>query len=214
MHPLESPLAADGTPTSGLTDGGAAASPAPKAGACGREADSCAAPDSVHALASPLASCEGGLPAEEPSEVASPAAAANAYGAGGAAHAAAEHLVWTNEDGDIDALPWDMGGWSTGSSGQREGSEERGGGGGDAAGPKPPPNPVDEDALIGALQRKVGRCSNGPGGAGASGLHGGGARWAACGAASAVPRCCSMLRFPLLQTHTHTLLAPRCAGTA
>jgi hypothetical protein len=69
-------------------------------------------------------------------------------------------MVWTNDDGDIDALPWDMGGWSTGSSAQQAASGE------EAAAAdsqqqqqerlqRQQADPVDEDALIGALRRKV-----------------------------------------------------------
>ena len=176
MHPLESPLAGDGTPTSALTTGNTAdGTPEQAAGgggaAGGQEASSypAALPAGEPAVAGVQAAAAApGAGAEQAAGAAAPsppppAVAAPVY----AEHPSADHMVWTNEDGDIDALPWDMGGWSAGSSGQREGGEE-GEAEAAAAGPdngaatwhqqlpaKQPADPVDEDALIGALRRKV-----------------------------------------------------------
>ncbi|KAI3424220.1 hypothetical protein D9Q98_009576 [Chlorella vulgaris] len=210
MHPLESPLVADAsaTPTSALTGGGGGGADAmPEvtqlAGAlamAGQEAHSRAAeaddlPEQGAAAVVAVGGAEAvptssaALPAEAvmaaaPDEPALPPAAASVAApvpAEFGEQPPADHLVWTNEDGDIDALPWDMGGWSTGSSAQREGSN---GGCGDEEeacalpalhGDKldggvqqqqPPPQqqqlakqqgskPAGEDALIGALRRKA-----------------------------------------------------------
>lgn len=160
LHPAESPLAGEGTPTSALTaaTGGPAASIDQRVPTDGQEVAS-HAPEGGAALppeeVAPAAEGSGG-PAAEPapaSELPEPVP----FGS----HRSGDHMVWTNEDGDIDALPWDMGGWSTGSSSERqqqhrqqqqqgsapaadEGQEQR-----------QPGDPVDEDALIGALRRKV-----------------------------------------------------------
>ena len=149
MHPHESPLAGEGTPTSALTGGAVAAAPPPGALSSSQEASSCAA---VAPAAPPPA-----LPAGEPlaaplaaAEAAAPAPAAAAAAAGVDQHPSHEHIVWTNEDGDIDALPWDMGGWSTGSSGEQQRQAEAG-----VPAAAQEADPVDEDALIGALRRKV-----------------------------------------------------------
>jgi hypothetical protein len=212
MHPLESPLVADAsaTPTSALTGGGGGGADAmPEvtqlAGAlamAGQEAHSRAAeaddlPEQGAAAVVAVGGAEAvptssaALPAEAvmaaaPDEPALPPAAASVAApmpAEFGEQPPADHLVWTNEDGDIDALPWDMGGWSTGSSAQREGSN---GGCGDEEEACALPalhgdkldggvqqqqpqqqqqqlakqqgsKPAGEDALIGALRRKV-RC--------------------------------------------------------
>jgi hypothetical protein len=165
QHSLESPQAGEGqeqgegTPISAAS--AATASPGDgDSSSRGQEASS-------HAAALPEA-----RPAAAAAAAVEPQAAAAAAGAvGGAApygpqHPSADgHMVWTNDDGDIDALPWDMGGWSTGSSAQQAASgEEEAEAAAGAAGfqqqerlQRPQADPVDEDALIGALRRKVGR---------------------------------------------------------
>lgn len=142
MHPAESVL--EGTPTSALTGtvtaGGSPERLAP--GAAGDDVSSYA----LEAPAPPLLA--------PPAAVQPVAAAPPAF----EQRPSAEHMVWTNEDGDIDALPWDMGGWSTGSSGERE--QQVGGAALPPQGPQQqqaPAEPVDEDALIGALRRKASR---------------------------------------------------------
>eukprot|EP00887_Chlorella_sp_A99_P006974 scaffold2.g6974.t1 len=65
-----------------------------------------------------------------------------------------EHLVWTNDDGDIDALPWDVDGWGSGE--QRVGGpahEEQAAG---AAVPADSPaEPVDQEQIMATLSRKA-----------------------------------------------------------
>ena len=160
---LESPQSGEGqgegTPISAIS--AASASPGDAAGAAPGNSAGSSRGQEASSYAGVLA---GGPPAAE--AAADPQATSAA--AGGAApygqqHPSADgHMVWTNEDGDIDALPWDMGGWSTGSSAQQAagGEEEEEA----AAGPqqqqperlqRQQADPVDEDALIGALRRKV-----------------------------------------------------------
>lgn len=168
LQPAESPLAGEGTPTSALTaTTGVAASTGQGLPAGAQEVASfapegCAALDSVdtaNAAQDAAGSAAEPAPATELPEPVP-------FGS----HRSGDHMVWTNEDGDIDALPWDMGGWSTGSSSER-GSQQQ---------PQQPQqqqpqqqqqrsaltataeqeqrqpgDPVDEDALIGALRRKV-----------------------------------------------------------
>ena len=156
MHPAESPLGGEGTPTSALTGAATAAgggSPGQRAGT----------PEvSSYALAPAAAAAAEGLLPAAAAVPAVPAAAAEPFGT----HPSADgHLVWTNEDGDIDALPWDMGGWSTGSSGERAAAAAAAALDGGTAGTEnagapgqqqqQQQQPVDEDALIGALRRKV-----------------------------------------------------------
>lgn len=171
LQPAESPLAGEGTPTSALTaTTGAAAStgeglPADPQEVASFAPEGCAALASVEA-ANAAQSAAG--PAAEPApatELPDPVP----FGS----HRSGDHMVWTNEDGDIDALPWDMGGWSTGSSSER-GSQQQ-----PQQQQEPqkqqqpqqqssaltaataeqeqqqPGHPVDEHALIGALRRKV-----------------------------------------------------------
>lgn len=154
LHPHESPLLAEETPTSGLAGG----SPPQRAPAAARspEASSFAATGaSQPRVGAAAVGAKRPAPAQD-----STAAAASGYDQ----HPSAEHMVWTNEDGDIDALPWDMGGWSTGSSAERAAAEQQ-----EQEAPALQPrqqnqqqrkpsavDQVDEDALIGALHRKVG----------------------------------------------------------
>ena len=159
LHPAESPLAGEGTPTSALTaaTGGPAASTEQRAPEDGQEVAG-HAPEGGAALppeeVAPAAEGSGG-PAAEPapaSELPEPVP----FGS----HRSGDHMVWTNEDGDIDALPWDMGGWSTGSSSEREQRQRQQQQGSAPAvdegqEQRQPGDPVDEDALIGALRRKV-----------------------------------------------------------
>ncbi|PRW61141.1 mitogen-activated kinase kinase kinase NPK1 isoform X1 [Chlorella sorokiniana] len=151
LHPAESPVAGEGTPTSAITaaSGGPAASTGQRVTDAQEVAsyaqEGCAALQSLEAAEAAGPAAEPAPPSELPVPLGS--------------HRSGEHMVWTNEDGDIDALPWDMGGWSTGSSSERdpqqqqqqqsaapadEGQEQR-----------QPGAPVDEDALIGALRRKA-----------------------------------------------------------
>ena len=171
LHPAESPLVGEGTPTSALTAAttGPAASPEQRAAAGGQEAassaleaDSAPAPE---AAAAEAVEAGGAVPAEPAPAVELPEPAL--FGS----HRSGEHMVWTNEDGDIDALPWDMGGWSTGSSGERQQQQQqqqqqpqqpqqqgvRGPAAEEGQEQRQPGDPVDEDALIGALRRKVHR---------------------------------------------------------
>lgn len=177
LQPAESSLAGEGTPTSALTaTTGVAASTGQGLPVGAQEVASfapegCAALDSVDTA---NAAQDAAGPAAEPApatELPDPVP----FGS----QRSGDHMVWTNEDGDIDALPWDMAGWSTGSSSER-GSQEQ---------PqqlqqpqqqsqqqqqqppqqqqrsaltataeqeqRQPGDPVDEDALIGALRRKV-----------------------------------------------------------
>ena len=162
MHPAESPLAGEGTPTSALTaaTGGPAASTGQRVLADAQEVASYSPEGSAAEAAQAVEDSTGAAAEPAPaSELPEPVALGS--------HRSGEHMVWTNEDGDIDALPWDMGGWSTGSSGEHgpqqqqqqqqqqdsapaadEGQEQR-----------QPGHPVGEDALIGALRRKVGLAS-------------------------------------------------------
>lgn len=165
LHPHESPLPGEGTPTSALTagaspqqhpvsatDGAAASSPEVSSYAMAAALPQSESADSVAAAAA-AADVQEAVTEVAPAPAATAAAAA---AAGYDQHPSAEHMVWTNEDGDIDALPWDMGGWSTGSSGEQAGpgqelpQEQR-----PPLGKPAPADPVDEDALIGALRRKV-----------------------------------------------------------
>lgn len=155
LHPHESPLPGDGTPTSAL----AAGSPPQRAPAAAGdlEASSRAAPGA--ALAEAGAAAAAGAAQRPAAAQQGGAAAASEYDQ----HPSAEHMVWTNDDGDIDALPWDMGGWSTGSSAERAAAGQQQEQQPPAGQPrqqgqvqgKLPADPVDEDALIGALRRKV-----------------------------------------------------------
>ncbi|KAL4424202.1 hypothetical protein ABPG75_001503 [Micractinium tetrahymenae] len=156
LHPHESPLLGDGTPTSALT-GASPPQRAPAAASSSLEASSFAAAGA--APAEGAAAAAAGVPPL-------PAAAQQGTATGPAGydqHPSADHMVWTNEDGDIDALPWDMGGWSTGSSAERAGGEQQQEQQLPALQPqqqnqqqrKLPADAVDEDALIGALRRKA-----------------------------------------------------------
>lgn len=52
-------------------------------------------------------------------------------------------MVWMDDDGGIDALPWDMGSWGS------EGASPRG------VGPAAAGEPVGQDVIITALNRRV-----------------------------------------------------------
>lgn len=58
-----------------------------------------------------------------------------------------QHMVWMDDDGSIDALPWDMGSWDSGPSGEPSphGAQPE-----TAAG-----EPVGQDVLMTALNRRV-----------------------------------------------------------
>ena len=68
------------------------------------------------------------------------------------------HMVWMDDDGSIDALPWDIGSWSVGSKdGSPAGAAEAGQGGTTAGanGAASPGEPVGQEVLITALNRRV-----------------------------------------------------------
>ncbi len=158
MHPAESPLAGEGTPTSAMTaaTGGPAASTGQRALADAQEVASYSPEGSAAEAAQAVEDSTGAAAEPAPaSELPEPVALGS--------HRSGEHMVWTNEDGDIDALPWDMGGWSTGSSGEHGPQQQQQQGPAPAADEgqeqRQPGDAVGEDALIGALRRKVGWAS-------------------------------------------------------
>lgn len=161
MHPAESPLAAEGTPTSAITATTAAASSPALRDAPAAPATAGGAQEVCSYVLAPPAAAEAQptAAAAAAAELAPGGAAASAPAQPFGSHPSADgHLVWTNDDGDIDALPWDMGGWSTGSSSERAEAAAAAAGGAENAGAEgqKEQQAVDEDALIGALRRKVG----------------------------------------------------------
>ncbi len=60
-------------------------------------------------------------------------------------------MVWMDDDGSINALPWDMGSWSVGSG------EPSPSGSGVTGAPEALGEPVGQDVLITALNRRVSR---------------------------------------------------------
>lgn len=68
-----------------------------------------------------------------------------------------QHMVWMDDDGSVDALPWDVGSWDVNSG---EVSPAGGAAGGGSVPPPPaqaasPGEPVGQDVLISALNRRV-----------------------------------------------------------
>ena len=140
----------------------------PAAAAAVDDGDLSSGIDSAEAAATPPAAAAEGCPSQEisvrPSLV-------------------EEHWVWTNDDGDIDALPWDVGNWNASNSREQELEQPQ---------QQRATEPVGQEQIMSALSHKVGTRTWA--GGGSSGC--GGVGWAACTATGAM-LCAPPLACPL-----------------